>query len=103
MGRSTEGDEVERATQVPDVYRPAEDRDRAGGPARGPIDQGGLPRARDRRDALLQLARETAGGRAHRPGGQGGALGREGAVEEEPRTRAHAWLQGISGWERVVV
>jgi hypothetical protein len=48
--------------EVPQVQRPAEAGDRARRAARRPVGQGRLPRPRDRRDALLLVARQAAGG-----------------------------------------
>src|SRR6516165_9799050 len=56
------GDDVERATQVPDLHGAAEAGDRGRRPARGRVGEGAVPAAPDRRDAVLLVAREAARG-----------------------------------------
>jgi hypothetical protein len=75
MAARPKEDRVGRATQVPEVHRPAEARDRAGRYARRALRAGRLPRARDRRDPLLRLARQAPRGRQGRARRQGGTPG----------------------------
>ena len=83
MGRSTKGDRVERATEVPDVHGAAEARDRAGRAARRPQREGGLPRARDLGDALLRRGAISCS----RPGGRRWRARRSASGEKELRRK----------------
>src|SRR5690348_5530276 len=73
---------------------------RAGRVARRSLGEGGLPRARDLGHALLLVARQAAGGRSCRVGGEGGAGRRAGAAPEGPRAGAGAGSEDLRARDR---
>jgi len=97
MAARPKGDRVGRATQVPEVHGTAEAGDRAGRPARRAQRQRRLPRARDRRDPLLLLARQAAGGRSPRLAGKDG---RQGYRDPESQAFIESWFSKLK--ERLV-
>src|SRR5438876_326296 len=94
-----QGDEVERAEEVPELERAAEAGDRVGWPARRPRRARGLPGARDLGDALLWLARPAAGGGPGAAGRQG-APGRAGAAAQGGRAGARSGRQDLRARDR---